>query len=174
MYTNQSLLCINRPIYMIPMMRNIIRCILVDKLKISHNKFTDPDFGPNATNDDEHGSASLYGPAPPNPVGVSKYPKPETLKWDRPQYDDDKFVEEVDEDEGDDDDDEFDDFGPMVQAEDEVWCMHGKLFIDGTSSQDVIQGQLGDCWFLGALAVMGSREELLQECFWPSKKGINT
>ena len=68
-------------------------------------------------------------------------------------------------------DDEFDDFGPVAQAEDEVWCMHGKLFIDGTSSGDVIQGQLGDCWFLGALAVMGSREELLQECYWPSNKG---
>ena len=44
--------------------------------------------------------------------------------------------------------------------------MHGKLFIDGSSSGDVIQGQLGDCWFLGALAVMGSKEELLKKCFW--------
>ena len=57
--------------------------ILVDKLKISHEKFTDQDFGPKAVNDDEFGSASV-GPAPPSPVGVSKYPKPDTLRWDRP------------------------------------------------------------------------------------------
>ncbi len=40
------------------------------------------------------------------------------------------------------------------------------MFKDGSSSGDVIQGKLGDCWFLGALAVMGSKESLLKECFW--------
>ena len=116
--------------------------MLVDKLKISHEKFTDPDFGPNSTNDDEFGSRSLYGPAPPTPVGVSKYPKPDTLRWDRPQYDDDKFVEgEEDDDDTEDDDSEDDEFGfgPAVQAEDEVWCMHGKLFLDGIVAHVHIQ-----------------------------------
>ena len=44
--------------------------------------------------------------------------------------------------------------------------MNGQLFLGGSSSGDVIQGQLGDCWFLSALAVMGSKESLLQRCFW--------
>ena len=32
---------------------------VVDKLKVSHEKFTDPDFGPNEK--DEFGALSLYG-----------------------------------------------------------------------------------------------------------------
>jgi len=32
---------------------------VVDKLKISHEKFTDPDFGP--SDKDEFGALSLYG-----------------------------------------------------------------------------------------------------------------
>ena len=29
-----------------------------------------------------------------------------------------------------------------------------------------MQGQLGDCWFISALAVMGTQEVLLGSCFW--------
>ena len=36
-------------------------------------------------------------------------------------------------------------------------------FIDeGASSNDVKQGQLGDCWFIGALSVLATREDLLR------------
>ncbi len=38
--------------------------------------------------------------------------------------------------------------------------------MEGSSSGDVIQGKLGDCWFLGALSVLGTNEDLLKSCFW--------
>ncbi len=147
----------------------------VEKLKSSHTKFIDEDFGPDGG--DKYGAKSLYGTAMPAPAG-SKYPRPDDLRWDRPVYDDNYFTSETAEadgeegDEGAEDDiDEFeDDFGGASSfedaGEDEVWCKHGSLFLDGTSSGDVIQGQLGDCWFLGALAVMGAHESLLHQCFW--------
>jgi len=67
-------------------------------------------------------------------VGVSKYPQPNTLRWDRPHYDDDKFTSgdgdndegkegsEADETEDEDEEDEFDDFAPKIQ-EDQVYII---------------------------------------------------
>lgn len=63
---------------------------IIDKLKQSHTKFEDPDFGPTAK--DEYGAISFYGNGKPDPAG-SKYPAPETLKWERPRYDDKIFGE---------------------------------------------------------------------------------
>jgi hypothetical protein len=40
-----------------------------------------------------------------------------------------------------------------------------KLFVSGVESGDVIQGALGDCYFLGALSVVATREDLLQPLF---------
>lgn len=86
---------------------------IVNKLKASHGKFEDKDFGPNEK--DTFGAISFYGSALPAPAG-SKYPAPETLKWERPLYDDSKFdgeggagegEEEVEEEEVDDYEDEF-------------------------------------------------------------------
>ena len=57
--------------------------VIVDKLKASHEKFEDPDFGPREK--DESGAISFYGDGPPDPAG-SKYPAPSTLKWERPRY----------------------------------------------------------------------------------------
>ena len=68
---------------------------IINKLKASHGKFVDPDFGPTA--DDPHGAKSLYGDEPPTPAGVNKYPSPESIRWDRPQYSDDKFDAEEEE-----------------------------------------------------------------------------
>jgi len=137
---------------------------IVNALKTSHKKFEDPDFGP--SDKDQFGALSLYGAAPPAPAGTSKYPAPETLKWERPQYSDDQVGEE-DEEGDEDEDDEFGDFGGGDRdGGEEVWCMHGELFIDGSSSGDVIQGNLGDCWYLGALSVLGTDESLLKKCFW--------
>ena len=134
---------------------------IVDTLKASSQKFEDPDFGP--TEKDPRGAVSFYGTAMPAPAG-SKYPKPEDLRWDRPHYDDKgMFAEGKEKKEGEDGEEDEE------EEEDEeggVWCKHGGLFLEGSSSGDVIQGQLGDCWFLGALAVMGANEELLLRCFW--------
>lgn len=44
--------------------------------------------------------------------------------------------------------------------------MNGELFKDGSGSGDVVQGKLGDCWFLGALSVLGTNQGLLEQCFW--------
>eukprot|EP01032_Pedospumella_encystans_P037559 gene37559-42542_t len=63
---------------------------IINKLKSTHEKFEDLDFGPNEK--DEFGAVSFYGSALPAPAG-SKYPAPETLKWERPLYDDNKFSE---------------------------------------------------------------------------------
>ena len=39
------------------------------------------------------------------------------------------------------------------------------LFEDGIESGDVIQGALGDCWFLGAMSSLSTRPELLESIF---------
>jgi len=151
---------------------------IIDGLKTSHYKFIDTDFGP--VNDDDPAVQSLYASKTPPPSG-SKYPRPEDLRWVRPIYDDNHFDEEhkdgdeTKEIEGEDAGGEVDSiediFGDeldiaLPDSGDDCFSKHGCLFIDGASSGDVIQGMLGDCWFLGALAVMGANENLLKDCFW--------
>lgn len=38
-----------------------------------------------------------------------------------------------------------------------------QFFIDGASSGDIIQGVLGDCWFLSALAMVGTVQGLIEK-----------
>lgn len=39
------------------------------------------------------------------------------------------------------------------------------LFVDGVEPGDVIQGGLGDCWFLGPLSVIADKSALLMKIF---------
>lgn len=102
---------------------------LVDQLKAQHSKFEDKDFGPTAA--DEYGAVSFYGNGTPDPAG-SKYPDPATLRWERPQYADNKFDEpakakpagdeedgeEDNEDEEDDEEEDEDDYGISLSNND--------------------------------------------------------
>ena len=44
-----------------------------------------------------------------------------------------------------------------------------RLFVDGTSRRDVIQGVLGDCWLLSTCAALAKKEELLYRVIEPSQ-----
>ena len=44
-----------------------------------------------------------------------------------------------------------------------------RLFVDGTSRRDVIQGVLGDCWLLSTCAAIAKKEELLYRVIDPSQ-----
>ena len=64
-------------------------------------------------------------------IPVVGYPKPETVKWVRPE--------------------EMNTSGKPPQFVD-----------DGAGANDVVQGSLGDCWFISALSVIVTRDELLR------------
>ena len=90
---------------------------IVKQLKASNTKFNDPDFGPNEN--DEFGSQALYGT-----MGKvdSKYPPPESLRWDRPIYDDKNFItvvkkEPVEGEEGEAEEEEEEVEGPQEDEE---------------------------------------------------------
>lgn len=39
------------------------------------------------------------------------------------------------------------------------------LFVDGVGAGDIVQGALGDCWWLGAISVVATRDDLLYPLF---------
>ncbi|EPY77457.1 olfactory marker protein [Camelus ferus] len=45
-------------------------------------------------------------------------------------------------------------------------CEDPRLFVDGISSHDLHQGQVGNCWFVAACSSLASRESLWQKFTW--------
>ena len=65
------------------------------------------------------------------------YPNPAGIRWERPA---EKEVR-----------------GKWVQPQ---------LFSDGAGSNDAVQGSLGDCWLIGAMSLMATRDDLLDDVFY--------
>lgn len=108
---------------------------IYEGIRTSKENWKDPDFGP--TKDDEHGRMSLYyeGETPRD------HPEVEQVFWRNPV----EFIEEEQDDEG----------NPIKT--DGVHFMKGDA-----ASNEVIQGQLGNCWFISALSVLADRDALLR------------
>lgn len=43
---------------------------------------------------------------------------------------------------------------------------------DGAETGDVIQGAIGDCWFIGALSVLATQDQYIRGSFKPSKEAM--
>ena len=146
-----------------------VKDIILGMKRDNVTKWVDPDFGP-TEEDEEKGAQAMYrGGKRPGP----QYPAPSSIRWARPQYEGDNDIAGTgsDEEEGGDDGDEYDDeygddeFGGGA-SDSPPLCTAGRLWIGGAGAADVIQGKLGDCWLLGALATLSTRNDLLTEVFW--------
>jgi len=104
---------------------------------LTASRWSDPEFGPNLH--DPLGQMSLYRNAR---VAGPGYPNPEEVKWARPSY------------------------GKSWHGSEEFFVGNAGLFKNPVSEATVIQGKLGNCWFLNAVSIAATRPGLMESCFW--------
>ncbi|ETP04341.1 hypothetical protein F441_18861 [Phytophthora nicotianae CJ01A1] len=127
--------------------------------------FTDPTFGPCSSDPDGAAAICKAGGVIPSKGGSQHQAKVIGLlqrgkiRWERPIYAPDNEEDDISPQE--DEDDIY-----VMSSSDNVFASNATLFADGVSSGDVIQGNLGDCWFLSALSVVATRSDLLAQTFW--------
>ncbi|KAG6611528.1 uncharacterized protein IUM83_13709 [Phytophthora cinnamomi] len=128
--------------------------------------FTDPTFGPSSSDPDGAAAICKAGAVISAKGGSQHQAKilgllqRGKIRWERPIY-----AKENEEGDSGPQEEEEDDIYSMSST-DQVFASNATLFADGVSSGDVIQGNLGDCWFLSALSVVATRSDFLEQTFW--------